>query len=186
MARAKETTAAEKVPLLDTRLDSDEEELEAEKRSVTLDGKASESDSDESHKEGPEDAGEDVPTPDPRFNPPTPSRWSRLALLLFVAFLFYVGFGMRQNLWKAKKPEIVYASRYSKEFKYRPAASPIITETMKDGRIRLRGATPPPAAPTPQATDAKKKRKATSGKMSTGKKRKRVVKPKPTGAQKRM
>jgi len=32
--------------------------------------------------------------------------------------------------------------RYSKEFKYRPAASPIITERLKDGVIRLRGAYP--------------------------------------------
>lgn len=32
--------------------------------------------------------------------------------------------------------------RYSDEFKYRPAASPVITEYLKDGRIRLRGATP--------------------------------------------
>lgn len=32
--------------------------------------------------------------------------------------------------------------RYSDEFKFRPAASPVITETLKDGRIRLRGASP--------------------------------------------
>ena len=32
--------------------------------------------------------------------------------------------------------------RYSEEFKYRPAASPVITEYLKDGRIRLRGANP--------------------------------------------
>lgn len=31
-------------------------------------------------------------------------------------------------------------SRYSDEFKYRPAASPVITEYLKDGRMRLRGA----------------------------------------------
>jgi hypothetical protein len=30
--------------------------------------------------------------------------------------------------------------RYSKEHKFRPAASPIITERLKDGRVRLRGA----------------------------------------------
>jgi hypothetical protein len=32
--------------------------------------------------------------------------------------------------------------RYSKEFKFRPAASPVITERLKDGRVRLRGAQP--------------------------------------------
>jgi len=31
-------------------------------------------------------------------------------------------------------------NRYSEEFKYRPAASPVITETLKDGRLRIRGA----------------------------------------------
>lgn len=31
-------------------------------------------------------------------------------------------------------------TRYSDEFRYRPAASPVITEYLKDGRIRLRGA----------------------------------------------
>lgn len=29
---------------------------------------------------------------------------------------------------------------YSDEYKYRPAASPVITEYLKDGRIRIRGA----------------------------------------------
>jgi hypothetical protein len=53
------------------------------------------------------------------------------------------------------KPQVIYAtrlvpppsyldkmlmSRYSEEFKYRPAASPVITETLKDGRLRIRGA----------------------------------------------
>lgn len=32
------------------------------------------------------------------------------------------------------------ARSYSDEFKYRPAASPVITEYLKDGRIRIRGA----------------------------------------------
>ena len=36
----------------------------------------------------------------------------------------------------------VWGIRYSEEFKYRPAASPIITERLKDGRVRLRGAYP--------------------------------------------
>lgn len=31
-------------------------------------------------------------------------------------------------------------SSYSEEHKYRPAASPVITETLKDGRLRIRGA----------------------------------------------
>lgn len=39
-------------------------------------------------------------------------------------------------------PRLPLTLRYSDEFKYRPAASPVITEYLKDGRIRLRGATP--------------------------------------------
>lgn len=31
---------------------------------------------------------------------------------------------------------------YSEEHRYRPAASPIITETLPDGRLRVRGASP--------------------------------------------
>ncbi|KAJ7104727.1 hypothetical protein C8R44DRAFT_807768, partial [Mycena epipterygia] len=39
------------------------------------------------------------------------------------------------------KPEVVYANRYSSEFNS-AAASPIITETLKDGRKRVRNAAP--------------------------------------------
>jgi hypothetical protein len=56
--------------------------------------------------------------------------------------------------------------RYSKEFKYRPAASPIVTETLKDGRVRVRGAAPTSGAtPAPKPTAAKPK----TGKRKTGK-----------------
>ncbi|OCH84560.1 hypothetical protein OBBRIDRAFT_395844 [Obba rivulosa] len=77
---------------------------------------------------------------DPRFNPPTPSPWKRIALLAFVVALFYVALKLRVNL--AKQTQVVYADRYSQEFKFRPAASPVITETLKDGRTRLRGVQP--------------------------------------------
>ncbi|KAJ6479562.1 hypothetical protein C8R45DRAFT_793729, partial [Mycena sanguinolenta] len=57
---------------------------------------------------------------------------------------------------------------YSKEYKYRPAASPIITETLKDGRLRGYG-----AAPTTSATPTPTKRvKYGKKKKGTGKKRK--------------
>ncbi|KAG6330672.1 hypothetical protein ID866_8415 [Astraeus odoratus] len=77
---------------------------------------------------------------DPRFNRPPPAAWKRIALILFIVFLFWLSYSLRPK--KTAKPEVIYASRYSKEFKYRPAASPIITERLKDGRIRLRGAYP--------------------------------------------
>lgn len=77
---------------------------------------------------------------DPRFNPPTPSPWKRAALIILVVFLFWLGITLRKQM--ARQPEIIYASRYSKEHKFRPAASPIITERLPDGRLRVRGAQP--------------------------------------------
>ncbi|KAG2095856.1 hypothetical protein BD769DRAFT_272977 [Suillus cothurnatus] len=74
---------------------------------------------------------------DPRFNRPTPSLWKRVALLLVTAFLFWAAFRLRAD---GSQPKIIHAERYSKDFKYRPAASPVITERLKDGVVRLRGA----------------------------------------------
>ncbi|KAI9001461.1 hypothetical protein BD414DRAFT_34824 [Trametes punicea] len=79
---------------------------------------------------------------DPRFNPPTPSAWKRVALILFMFALLWIGFKLRTSLVAAQEPKVIHASRYSKEYKFRPAASPIITERLKDGRIRVRGASP--------------------------------------------
>ena len=64
--------------------------------------------------------------------------------------------------------------RYSKDYKFRPAASPVITEYLKDGRMRLRGALPeqtplpPPVAKTkkrPKAGKASGKRKSSGTKF---------------------
>jgi hypothetical protein len=63
-------------------------------------------------------------------------------------FLFWLAFALRSKAWRK---QIVHANRYSKEFKFRPAASPIITETLVDGRIKLRGALPEPTS-LPQAS----------------------------------
>ncbi|EKM76849.1 hypothetical protein AGABI1DRAFT_115523 [Agaricus bisporus var. burnettii JB137-S8] len=112
------------------------------------------------------DGGEDnrdTTVVDERFNPPPPSPWKRLALLLFIVFLFYIAFQMRSSI-PSKKAKVVYASRYSKEHKFRPAASPIITEALKDGRTRLRGAYPTSASTATPTTTARKKRR--SGKFS--------------------
>lgn len=65
--------------------------------------------------------------------------------------------------------------RYSKEHKYRPAASPILTETLHDGRTRIRGAAPT-ATPQPftkpvirKKSKAKANRKAAKPRKATGK-----------------
>jgi len=63
-----------------------------------------------------------------------------LLLTLFVAIWVFVAYKILFGGWKSKKPRIIHADRYSKKYKYRPAASPVITETLKDGTIRLRGA----------------------------------------------
>ncbi|PPQ92063.1 hypothetical protein CVT25_007309 [Psilocybe cyanescens] len=121
---------------------------------------------------------------DPRLNRAAPSRFKRFALLVFLVFLFWLGYQMRMSMWEGKrKPKVIHASRYSKEHKFRPAASPIITETLKDGRIRLRGALPEPTeAPKPTV---KPKKKTRTGKVSA-KRKARQAKRKTATADKRM
>jgi hypothetical protein len=55
---------------------------------------------------------------------------------------------------------------YSKEYKFRPAASPIVTETLIDGRLKLRGALQTPTATPTPVKKAKSKRKRTGTKRS--------------------
>ncbi|KAJ6544392.1 hypothetical protein B0H19DRAFT_1238831 [Mycena capillaripes] len=90
-------------------------------------------------------------------------------LLLMVAVLWLV----LQKIGPKPKPKVVYAKRYSNEFKFRPAASPNITEMLKDGRKRLRGAAPTtskPPLPKPIRSKTKK------GKTRSGKKKQVVGK----------
>ncbi|KAF5383046.1 hypothetical protein D9615_004790 [Tricholomella constricta] len=103
------------------------------------------------------------PPSDPRFHqaaPPSP--FKRTALIVLTLLLFWLALSTRKSLWPGKKsPKVIYASRYSKEHKFRPAASPIITETLKDGRIRIRGAGPTATPePTPILITKKGKRRA--------------------------
>lgn len=46
---------------------------------------------------------------DPRFNPPPPSAWKRIALLALIGFLLYLAFSMRTRT--ARKEQVVYANR---------------------------------------------------------------------------
>jgi hypothetical protein len=60
----------------------------------------------------------------------------------------------------------MFCDRYSKEHRFRPAASPIITQTLKDGRIRIHGAVPSAtatASASPKVKKTKRKRKAKGG-----------------------
>jgi len=104
------------------------------------------------HKDDEDDERE-VQSVSARRAHPKMSLFKRLILLIIIAALVWLFFP-----WRQKKPKVIYASRYSKEFKYRPAASPIITETLKDGRIRIRGAAPTTlVTPTPTPTPVKRK-----------------------------
>ncbi|KAJ7064041.1 hypothetical protein C8F01DRAFT_1367463 [Mycena amicta] len=74
------------------------------------------------------------------------------------------------------KPKVVYANRYSNDFKFRPAASPVITETLKDGRTRVRGAAPTASKPPPpKPTKVKAKSKTTKGKAKKRSAKKKKV-----------
>ncbi|KAF8274528.1 hypothetical protein EI94DRAFT_1825508 [Lactarius quietus] len=79
---------------------------------------------------------------DPRFNPPTPSWWKRALLILFIISMFWLYFSMRASMQRGSRSQVVHSHRYSKQHKYRPAASPIVTEILKDGKTRIRGAAP--------------------------------------------
>ncbi|KAJ7629008.1 hypothetical protein FB45DRAFT_1059634 [Roridomyces roridus] len=112
------------------------------------------------------------PSVDPRFVRPTPSVWKRFGLLIFVVFLFWLAFQLQAHNRRPQK--VIHANRYSKEFKFRPAASPVITQTLKDGRVRVHGA-PPATSDTGAAAAAtpgvKSKSKTKSKKKGTGKKK---------------
>ncbi|KAF7327136.1 Casein kinase I isoform alpha [Mycena kentingensis (nom. inval.)] len=85
------------------------------------------------------------PPADPRFDRPAPSPWKRAALLLTIALLFWLALHMKspKGIFRSSKQQtVVYSNRYSKEYQFRPAASPIITQTMKDGRLEVHGAAP--------------------------------------------
>ena len=61
-------------------------------------------------------------------------------------------------------------SRYSKEHKFRPAASPVITETLKDGRTRLRGSYATPTTTVTPSSTARSKKRGQPGRTRSNKK----------------
>ncbi|KAK2467204.1 hypothetical protein APHAL10511_000753 [Amanita phalloides] len=90
--------------------------------------------------------------------------YRKLATIVAV-FAIVLGFVIStyQNI-QTGKPKVIYATRYSKEHRFRPAASPIVTETLRDGRVRIRGAqatmsVPPKPTPTPKRQRKRSKRK---------------------------
>ncbi|KAG9218264.1 hypothetical protein CCMSSC00406_0005945 [Pleurotus cornucopiae] len=107
-----------------------------------------------------------------RPSPPPPSPLKRTIFFVFTGFLFWFLVAKLFGLGQQKEPEIVYAQRYSKEYKFRPAASPIITETLKDGRIRLRGTYPTPT-PTSKDIELKDRRKGRKKRRSKSRKLKK-------------
>ncbi|KAK0186346.1 hypothetical protein F5146DRAFT_1124166 [Armillaria mellea] len=90
--------------------------------------------------------------------PPRSSSFKRVAFLIFVGFLFWLAYTARQR-HLGRKNKVVYATRYSDQFKFRPAASPIVTETLKGGGTRLRGANPTATSRTTPTSTLEKKKK---------------------------
>ncbi|KAG5650667.1 hypothetical protein H0H81_011444 [Sphagnurus paluster] len=90
-----------------------------------------------------------------------PSFLKRLILVVCTLFLFWAALQLRGILYH-EKAQVIYASRYSKDYKFRPAASPIITETLKDGCVRIHGAGPAPD-PIPLPTPVAKRRVGKAG-----------------------
>ena len=148
----------------------------------------------QSKSESESDSDSESEPTDAKFTQPPVSPFKRTSFLILLAILSWLAYS---NVFHAKKnPKIIHASRpvmlpflspfkaswiknlfqnrYSKDYKFRPAASPVITETLKDGRVRLRGALPEPAIPTAPPV-AKKKRKPKAGKASGRKSKPRAV-----------
>ncbi|KAL1674517.1 hypothetical protein EV122DRAFT_281937 [Schizophyllum commune] len=113
---------------------------------------------------------EDALAKDERFTRPAVPVWKRAGLLVALGLLVWAALALRE--YANRPPTIIYASRYSEEYKYRPAASPIITETLRDGRLRIRGAAPTTSIkPTPTQTSTSK-----PGRKRRGKKRSKAKK----------
>ncbi|KAG8693340.1 hypothetical protein FRC11_002968, partial [Ceratobasidium sp. 423] len=76
-----------------------------------------------------------IPTPASSGGKKPANAFRRVLLIPVLVFMMYLFFKSYSWVTTARKPEIVYADRYSDQYKFRPAASPIITEKLKDGRI---------------------------------------------------
>ncbi|WWD03567.1 hypothetical protein V865_001621 [Kwoniella europaea PYCC6329] len=74
------------------------------------------------------------------FNRPPPSWWKRFMLIAVLILMAWFSVWLGRKGMQEQKPTVIYASRYSEEHKYRPAASPVITEYLPGNRIRIRGA----------------------------------------------
>ncbi|KAF8917087.1 hypothetical protein CPB85DRAFT_238900 [Mucidula mucida] len=80
------------------------------------------------------------------------SPFKRTILFIFVGLALAIVYSRLKSKSLERQNKVVYAKRYSDEFKFRPAASPIITETLKGGGTKLRG-----ALPTPTPTQRRKR-----------------------------
>ncbi|KAK7455820.1 hypothetical protein VKT23_010854 [Stygiomarasmius scandens] len=106
-----------------------------------------------------------------------PSPIKRTLWMIVIGLVLLLAFNSAYSSWaRSKRPQVVHAQRYSKEHKFRPAASPIITESLRDGRVRLRGAGPT-QSPEPKPTPTTKKTKKRSKGKARRTKRKNSGKP---------
>ncbi|KAL5504198.1 hypothetical protein ACEPAH_8272 [Sanghuangporus vaninii] len=68
--------------------------------------------------------------------------WKKFALYFAVAVVSLWFTVVILNAFGVRRSGIIYSTSYSKEHRFRPAASPIITQTLDDGRTLIRGAQP--------------------------------------------
>ncbi|TRM55876.1 hypothetical protein BD626DRAFT_576455 [Schizophyllum amplum] len=79
-----------------------------------------------------------------------------IGLWSLACLVFWLAYTMKKYLnW----PSPSQASRYSDRLKHHPAASPVVAETLKEGRVRIRG-TAPTSGTLPIPTHMQKAKKA--------------------------
>ncbi|KAL5531005.1 hypothetical protein ACEPAG_3881 [Sanghuangporus baumii] len=99
----------------------------------------------------------------------TSNIWSWFRKILLIVVAIWLALAILRGSGR-QRPKVVHANRYSEDYRFRPAASPVVTETLKDGRIRIRGAEPT-ARSIPSATPKSKTRKRRSSKRRKAKNR---------------
>ncbi|KZO98689.1 hypothetical protein CALVIDRAFT_596771 [Calocera viscosa TUFC12733] len=90
----------------------------------------------------PEEETPEIQVIDERFTEPSVPWWKRVLLIVFILLLAGLVW-LLKDVGKSFGPKVIHADRYSAEFKYRPAASPVITETLNGGKtLVIHGALP--------------------------------------------
>ncbi|KAG8757190.1 hypothetical protein FRC14_002282 [Serendipita sp. 396] len=107
-----------------------------------------------------------------RHRQKTGTPWCKAAIYTFIILIlayFWLSWtdpdqiALRKHAWdkameRIRGKQVIYSSRYSKQYKYRPAASPVVTETLSDGRTKIHGGRPGDDIPIPKPTPTPSKK----------------------------